>query len=68
MPSKRQPKHDEIIDGVRVRVYATRSEYEVLVGDGDIDDPSAEVWAFPKFGTPDAWAHQARLNHNHAEG
>lgn len=61
--AKKQPKFDDTIDGVRVRVYATRSEFEALVGDGEIDDPEASVWCFPKIGTPDAWAHQAVLNH-----
>lgn len=62
MPTQRKPKYETTIEGVRVRVYATRSEYEVLVGDGDIADPKAEVWMFPKIGAPDAWAHQAYLN------
>lgn len=57
----RKPKFDEVLDGVRVRVYSTRSEFEVLVGDGAIDDADAFVWCYPKVGTPDAWAAQARL-------
>lgn len=61
--AKRSPKHEEVIDGVRVRVYATRAAFEALIGDGDVDDPSAEVWEFPKIGTAATWAHQAVLNH-----
>lgn len=61
--AKRQPEHEETIDGVRVRVYATRSQFEALIGDGDIDDPSAEVWEYPKIGTARDWAHQAVLQH-----
>jgi hypothetical protein len=59
---KRQPKYDGEIEGVRVRVYATRSEYEALVGDGEIDDPEAPVWVFPKMLGVGAAAHQAVLN------
>lgn len=61
--AKRQPKFDDTIDGVRVRVYATRSEYEVVFDDDDIADPTAEVWCYPKIGDPSAWAHQARHEH-----
>jgi hypothetical protein len=56
--AKRQSKHDEIIEGTRVRVYATRSEYEVLFGDGDIADPEADVRCYPKAGYPALWARQ----------
>lgn len=64
--AKRQPKVDEVIEGTRVRVYATRSEFEVLVGDGDIADPEAPVWCYPKIGTADAWARQGWLDSRHA--
>lgn len=56
----RQPKFDQVLDGLRVRVYATRSEYEVLVGDGEISDHDAFVWCYPKVGSVDAWAVQGR--------
>lgn len=59
----RKPKFDEVLDGVRVRVFATRSEFEVLCGEEDIDDPAAFVWCYPKVGPPDAWAAQARLQY-----
>lgn len=62
MARKKQPKHEETIDGVRVRVYATRSEYEALIGDGEIDDPEAHVLCYPKVGAPADWAHQAVLD------
>jgi hypothetical protein len=62
MGSKRRPKLITKVNGIDVRVYATRSDYECLIGDGDIDDPTAEVWVYPKVGTPDAWAHQAVLD------
>lgn len=58
----RKPKYEAQIDGQRVRVYATRSEYEVLVGEGDISDPDAPVWCFPKVGQPFVWAAQAVMN------
>jgi hypothetical protein len=57
--AKRQPKFDEVLNGTRVRVYATRSEYEVLIGDGMIEDPEADVWCYPKLGIPSTWAAQA---------
>ena len=56
--SKRQPRLDTVIDGTRVRVYATRSEYEVIFGDDDISDPGAEVLCYPKVGFPGMWARQ----------
>lgn len=59
--SKRKPKFDGEIDGVRVRVYATRSEYEVVFDNDDIDDPNAEVLCYPKRGDASTWAHQGRL-------
>lgn len=43
-------------DEIRVRVYATRQEYEVLLGDGDIADPDSPVWCFPKIGDGLVWA------------
>lgn len=66
--SKRQPKFDTMIDGVRVRVYATHTEYEALIGDGEITDPDAPVWCFPKVGSPSIWARQALLNHQSETG
>ena len=54
--SKRVPKFDALIENVRVRVYATRSEFEVLIGDGDIADPDAPVWCYPKVGEAEIWA------------
>jgi hypothetical protein len=62
MPSAKKPKYETTINGTRVRVYATRSEYECLVGEGDINDPAAPVWCFPKIGGPDVWAAQAELS------
>ena len=57
----RKPRFDEVIDGVRVRVFAARTEYEVVFGDTDVSDPEAEVFCYPKVGTADVWARQARL-------
>jgi hypothetical protein len=57
--AKRIPKFDQKIDGTRVRVYATRSEYEVIFNDDDISDQSAEVTCYPKVGLPSIWAAQA---------
>lgn len=59
--TRKKPKFDDVIDGTRVRVYATRIEYEVVFDDDELDDPDAEVLVYPKIGTPDAWAHQGRL-------
>lgn len=63
MAAKRQPKFDEVIDGIRVRVYATRSEYEVIYNDDDISDLASEVRCYPKVGEPGPWAHQGRLEY-----
>jgi hypothetical protein len=48
---------------VRVRVFATRSEFEVVFNDDDIDDPSAQVLCYPKFLGVNTSAHQARLEY-----
>lgn len=61
--SKRQPKVDRIIDGVRVRIYASRSDYEAVFNDDDIDDPAAQVLLYPKAGSADVWADQARIEY-----
>ena len=61
--STRKPKFDEVLDGVRVRVFSTRSEFEVVFNDDDIDDPSAQVLCYPKFLGVNTSAHQARLEY-----
>lgn len=61
--AKKQPKFDDVIDGVRVRVYATRQEFEVIYNDDDIEDSAAQVRCYPKIGPADAWAHQGRLDY-----
>lgn len=48
MPAKRKPRLDQVFDGVRVRVYASRSDLEVIFDDDDIADPNAEVMLYPK--------------------
>lgn len=63
MPSPRRPKFDGVLNGVRVRIYATRSEYEAVYNDDDVADPNANVRVYPKMGAPDAWAAQARLEY-----
>lgn len=63
MPSQRQPKFDGVLDGVRVRIYATRSEYEAVYNDDDVMDPEADVMLYPKLGDAEAWARQARLEY-----
>lgn len=60
--AKRQVRYEETFDGVRVRVYSTRTELECLIGDGDISDPAADVWVYPKAFGPMAAAHQAYLD------
>ena len=64
--STRKPKFDGVITGTRVRVYATRTEYEVIFGDDDISDPEAEVFCYPKIGLPSMWANQGLAEHNTA--
>lgn len=65
MPSKKKPKFDGEIDGLRVRVYSTRSDYEVIFGDEDIEDPEAYVLSYWKgLGPPDVIARQGRLEYN----
>lgn len=61
--STRKPKFDDVLDGVRVRIYATRSEYEAIFNDDDIGDPNTDVTCYPKVGEPSAWAAQARLTY-----
>ena len=61
---KKQPKFDQVIRDVRVRVYASRTEYEVLFGSArEIEDPEAYVLVYPKFGTAANWAAQGRLEY-----
>lgn len=59
--SKRKPVFDQMLDDVRIRVYARRSEYEVIFNNDDIDDYSAEVLVYPKIGVPALWAKQGLL-------
>jgi hypothetical protein len=59
--AKRAPKLDQVIDGTRVRVYATRTEYEVIFGDDDIAAPDAGILRYPKLGYPEMWARQGLL-------
>lgn len=65
--AKRTPKYDGTIDGVRVRIYATHTDYEAVFNDDDPDDPEANVLCYPKMGdpteAPTVWAHQARLEY-----
>ena len=60
---KRQPKVDQVIRDVRVRVYASRTAYEVIFGNDDIEDMEAEVLLFPKLGTAEIWAAQGRTEY-----
>lgn len=48
MSSKRKPKYDGVLGGVRVRVYTTRTDREVVFGDDEIDAPGTEVWFYPR--------------------
>ena len=51
---KKQPKFDRVIRDVLVRVYASRTKYEVLFGSArEIGDPEAYVLVYPKLGTPE---------------
>lgn len=60
---KRSPKLDRVIDGVRVRVFTTRTECEVLFGDDDYDDPEANVLVYPKVFGVEGAAAQGRLEY-----
>ena len=59
----RKSKLDEVINGIRVRVYATRSEYEVVFNDDDVHDLNAQVLCYPRVGGPEPWARQGRLEY-----
>jgi hypothetical protein len=61
--STRQSKYVAVLDGVRVRVYATRTEYEVVFNDDGVDDMSARVLCYPKTGGTEPWAHQGRAGY-----
>lgn len=61
--ANRKPKFDQVLNGIRVRVYATRTEYEVIYNDDDINDLSANVRVYPKVGSPGDWAAQGRLQY-----
>lgn len=63
MATKKTPKFDAEIRGVRVRVYATRQGYEAIFNDDDITDVDARVLCYPKIGPADVWAEQARLDY-----
>lgn len=54
--STRRPKYEGEHDGTRVRVFATRTDLEVIYGDADIDDPDADVMVYPKRMGPAAAA------------
>jgi hypothetical protein len=50
--AKKQPKFDQVIRDVRVRVYASRTEYEVLFGSTrEIEDREAHVLVYPAAAT-----------------
>lgn len=44
----KRPALEQTVDGLRFRAYSRRSTIEVLIGDGEVDDPAAEVWIYPK--------------------
>lgn len=68
MASKKKPKFDRVVRGLRVRVYATRDSYEVIFGDdADIADPEAYVMVYPKIGDGSAWLDQGRLDYTAAD-
>ncbi len=63
MASKRESKYDQVIDGIRTRVYATRTEYEVIFNDDDIADPGSQVLCYPKFMGISVAARQGRAEY-----
>lgn len=67
MATTRKPKLDTIIRGTRVRVYASRSEYEVVFGNDDVADPDAYVMCYPKIGDAFAWADQGVLDYQRSQ-
>lgn len=60
----RKLKYETVIRGVRVRVYATRNEYEVIFNDEDIADVASEVYCYPKIGGPEVWADQGYIEYS----
>lgn len=60
MGSRKRPTWEGDIDGIHIRVYATRTSYECIAGDEDISDPKSNVWVYPKTGNAGVWAHQFR--------
>jgi len=60
----RKPRYEVVINGVRVRVYATRNEYEVVFNDDDIDDMASEVYCYPESGGPEVWAEQGYVEYD----
>lgn len=63
MATKRNPKFDMVLDDVRVRVYATRTEYEVVFNDDDPADLEAFIMCYPKMGEAYIWAQQGRADY-----
>ena len=64
MPVTKKPIAEETTpDGLRVRCFTGRTEYTVIIGDKDFEDPDADAWEFPKaFGVAGSMA-QALINH-----
>lgn len=60
----KKPKYDQVLDGVRVRIYSTRSGYEAIFNDDDYEDPNSYVLVYPRLGDADSWATQARLEYS----
>lgn len=68
MPKVKQPKYDEVLEGIRVRTFVVGREYVVVFHDDDVDDPKARAMCYPKMGDPEkapaAWAAQGRLDYD----
>lgn len=61
--AKKRPIAEETIEGLRVRCFTGRSEYTVIIGDKDFEDPEADAWEFPKSFGVGTSMHQAVSNH-----
>jgi hypothetical protein len=59
LPMPKRPTGEMTIQGVRLRVYGRRTCYEVLVGDGNVDNPNADVWVYPRALGPNGSMRQA---------
>lgn len=61
--AKKKPVYDGEIDGIRIRVYSSRTEYEVVYNDDDYEDLDAHVMVYPRIIGIQGAARQGRLEY-----